>query len=206
MTTKYQLDTLKERLAQPLAGHFAQMRMSPEDRQQRVEEALASKTPRHAAVLVLLFQQDEMLHLVLTVRRKDLRDHAGQVSFVGGRIEEGEAPETAALREAEEEIGIEASQIEILGALTPLYIPPSNFMVHPFVGFYPQKTTYNLQTSEVAEVLEIPLSHFLNPENEHTEIWQRFGKELSVPFYLFDTHKIWGATAMMLAEFCTLWD
>lgn len=198
------LSQLRKRLEAPLPGHFAHLKMSPEDRQARVTEALANQTPREAAVLVLLFLRDDVLHLVLTVRRNDLKDHAGQVSFVGGRIETHETPEAAALREAVEEIGISANNIELLGALSPLYIPPSNFMVYPFVGFHPKTPQYTQQASEVAEILEIPLAHFLNEENKRVEIWERFGKQIEVPFYQYEQHKIWGATAMMLAEFSYL--
>lgn len=157
--------------------------------------------PRQGAVLLLLYPRQETTHLVLTRRRDDLNSHAGQISFPGGRRERVETLEQAALRETREEVGVHPARISILGQLTPLYIPPSDFEVHPFVGWHEDRPVFVPQPAEVAEILEVPLERLLARETRRQERWKRGGISLDVPFYHIGTHKVWGATAMMLSEF-----
>jgi 8-oxo-dGTP pyrophosphatase MutT (NUDIX family) len=141
-------------------------------------------------------------HLVLTRRRDDLQSHAGQVSFPGGRREDGESLQTTALRETFEEVGILPTELALLGRLSSLYIPPSDYEVHPFVAWYKNgRPLFTPQESEVAEILEVPLSHLLDPATRLEEPWEIRSYQLNVPFYLVSGHKVWGATAMMLSEF-----
>jgi 8-oxo-dGTP pyrophosphatase MutT (NUDIX family) len=148
-----------------------------------------------------------VLHLVLTVRTSDLNYHSGQISLPGGGWEAGDASlQETALREAHEEIGITTDGLEILGALTPLYIPPSRNVIHPFVAYMPQRPTFDPDPREVAELLEVPLHLLLDPATQREEDWIWRGAPLHVPFYAVGGHKVWGATAIVLAEFLALLD
>jgi 8-oxo-dGTP pyrophosphatase MutT (NUDIX family) len=157
--------------------------------------------PRQGAVLVALYNKGHHTHLVLTRRRDDLNDHAGQIAFPGGRREGGEALQTTALREAEEEIGLRPAEMTILGQLSLLYIPPTGYEVYPFVAWHDGRPRFRPQVSEVAQILEVSLSHLLDPASQFEETWDYRGMQIQVPFYLVGSHKVWGATAMMLSEF-----
>jgi 8-oxo-dGTP pyrophosphatase MutT (NUDIX family) len=157
--------------------------------------------PRLGGVLLLLYSQNGELYLVLTRRRDDLSSHAGQISFPGGRREEGEPLEMTALREAYEEIGVDPAELTILGTLSSLYIPPSDYEVHPFVAWHPGRPSLVPQEREVAEILEVPLSHLFNPATRQEEEWVIRDFPVRVPFLLVDQHRVWGATAMILSEF-----
>jgi len=153
-----------------------------------------------AAVLVLFYTREDKDYLVLTRRTDKVEFHKGQISFPGGRLEKGEELEQAALREAQEELDIDPGSIRILGMLTPLYIPPSNYCIYPVVALTENRPHFQPSHLEVAEVLEIPLEHLLDPHNVRREMWTIMGAEVEVPFYAFGEHKIWGATAMVLVE------
>jgi 8-oxo-dGTP pyrophosphatase MutT (NUDIX family) len=156
-------------------------------------------------VLALLYPCDGEPHLALTVRTSSLGHHRGQVSLPGGGREDSDASlEAAALREAEEEIGVDASSVQVLGALTPLYVPPSNNCIHPFVGLVRERPQFELDRNEVAELIEVPLAILLDPSTRREEEWDREGKPYQVPFYAIAGHKVWGATAMILAELIAL--
>ena len=162
-------------------------------------------TARDSAVLQLFFPLHNEPHLLFIRRTEDGRAHSGQISFPGGRHEPEDASlMITALREAEEEVGIVASEVEVLGALTPLYIPVSYFLVHPFVAWSDKRPDYLPSKTEVSEILEIPLSHLLNTANKIiTEVQPASmpGVTFRVPAYNLPAGTfIWGATAMMLAE------
>ncbi len=158
---------------------------------------------RIGSVLLLLYCHGDEVHLALTRRRDDLNSHAGQISFPGGRVEAGETLAAAALRETEEEVGVRPSTITILGKLTPIWIPPSDFQVHPFVGWLQGgvRPLFHLAENEVAELLETPLSHLLHPDSRREGIIERQGYRLTVPYFDVDGHMVWGATAIILSEF-----
>ena len=109
-----------------------------------------------------------------------------------------------ALREAYEEINIPPESIRILGELTPLYIPPSNYCIYPIVATAHMRPDFKPSMHEVAQVIEVPLKHLLDPKNIRKEKWSIGRNEMQVPFYSFKEHKIWGATAMVLAELVEL--
>ncbi len=183
-------------------GRSAQLKMAPVLRQNmRLPDDPGQ--PRIGSVLILLYCQRDQLHLVLTRRRDDLRAHAGQISFPGGKREPNEALPTTALRETHEEIGVPAHHLTILGQITPIYIMPSDFEVHPFVAWYNkgQRPIFHPAPYEVAEIIEAPLNHLLNPATRREEMWQLRGRDLLIPFFSVGSHKVWGATAMMLSEF-----
>ncbi|PID86711.1 MAG: coenzyme A pyrophosphatase [Chloroflexi bacterium] len=158
---------------------------------------------RIGAVLVLLYWRDNEMYLVLTKRREDLHAHAGQISFPGGKQEPLEPLLTTALRETEEEVGIPTTAVRSLGQLTTVYIPPSGFLVHPFVGYYQNGAPPQFipSVSEVSQVIEVSLTTLLDPETAVVEPWNFKGHEVLVPYFAVQEHKVWGATAIMLSEF-----
>lgn len=154
---------------------------------------------REAGVLALIYPDDDP-HLVLTVRRDDLPDHPGQVSFPGGQREAGETLPETALREAHEEVDLPPEPVHLLGALTPLFVPPSNFCVHPFVGVIDHVPSLRPTDREVGNILHVPIAHLLAPDTRVVETWTLHGRDIDVPFYRVDDYTVWGATAMMLSE------
>lgn len=155
-----------------------------------------------------LGERHETLYFALTVRGSGLRNHTGQVSLPGGRVEEGETIEAAALREATEEIGVEASTVELLGRLTPLHIPVSGFLLHPVVGVTSMRPAFQRAEWEVARIIEAPVAMLSDPavikRETRTRVAQGQSIDVSVPYFDIDGEKVWGATAMVLAEFCAI--
>jgi 8-oxo-dGTP pyrophosphatase MutT (NUDIX family) len=177
----------------------AQQRLAPSLRP-RQREARKAGQARLAATLLLLYLHEDNLHFVLTRRPDTLKNHGGQISLPGGRKEEGETFDEAALREAREELGIEAP-IQLLGALTSLYIPPSDFQVYPFVGYLPERPTWRHNPSEVAEVIECPLVCLFDDSLKQWEKGEWNGHTFTYGFYALQGHRVWGATAITLSEF-----
>lgn len=190
-------DDLSRILSRPLPGNSAQVRMAPSH---SVRFKPAGPGLREGAVMILLFPTDAGISTLFTVRRQDLADHAGQISFPGGKREDGETFEETALRECEEEIGITLAEINVIGALSPLYIPPTRFIVHPFVGAISPLPAIIPQEREVDAVLKIPLHVLQDPATHQSEEWTIRGESSTVPFFRVDGHVIWGATAMITAE------
>lgn len=191
---------LRARLAESLPGLEAQLRMAPQYRRDPRTVAVDGKDCREGAVLALLFPLDGEVATVLTVRHADLNHHAGQVSFPGGRRDLDETLQETAVREAYEEIGLPADKLTLLGQLTPLYIPPSNFCVYPFVGTTDHRPAYEPHDAEVEHILEVPIRHLLNPETRVEEMWDLRGQRVVVPYYDVAGYTVWGATAMILSE------
>lgn len=194
-------DELKHLFSQPLPGWEAQMQMAPPYRPRYTEAQIQNYHPKISAVLVLFYQKQNEWHLVLIQRRAYEGVHSQQVSFPGGKQEEGETLQQTALRETQEEVGIASESVEIIGTLSSLYIPPSNFLVYPFVAIARHKPQFQKQDYEVEEILEIPVSFFLDKKN-HTETTIMVNKNIpyQVPAFIFEGHVIWGATAIMLSE------
>lgn len=157
-------------------------------------------TPREAGVLALVYPENGELQLVLTRRTDALRGHSGQISFPGGRHDPTDASFTdTALRETCEELGV-CDGIQVVGALSPFYIPPSNFTVHPTVGYLSEPPVFQPNAAEVAEVFMLPLSVLLDPQTKASEEREIQGRKMMIPYYLVNGHKVWGATAAMLSE------
>ena len=155
-----------------------------------------------AAVLLLLWPQDGSLYFVLTRRASDLRGHSGQISLPGGRCDPDDSDHTAtALRETEEELGIATSDVQVLGRLDSIYIPPGNFMVFPVVGALPDPPRFRPRAAEVAEVLPLPLALLFDPQRKRESLQNRKGRCLRIPWYDLGGQMVWGATAMLLSEF-----
>lgn len=195
---------LRTRLAMPLPGHRAHLSMAPSHRLDTALLSVKGKKCREAAVLVLLYPCSEQAMLVLTTRLSSLRDHAGQVAFPGGRRETGETFTETALREAYEEIALDEGGVEVVGALTPLYIPPSRFCVYPIVALCAAPPALRPLEAEVEKVLHVPLSHLLDPRSRAQGRWLVRGEASNVPYYDVEGLPVWGATAMMLAELLAL--
>lgn len=196
------INDIQQKIKQPLPGREAQLNMAPGLRRHFVE------TPDDATVacvMLLLYHKDEDWYFVLIQRMTHEKDrHSGQISFPGGRVEQSDISlEACALRETEEEIGVPQSDIQMLGRLSELYIPVSNYLVHPFVGFLENEPQFIPQLTEVKEILEIPVSKLIDIENKK-KIDMRGGRNIvlkNVPYFDFFGNVVWGATAMMLSEF-----
>jgi 8-oxo-dGTP pyrophosphatase MutT (NUDIX family) len=177
----------------------AQMKISRGPRAD-VAEWQHESDPRLAATLMLLYPEADGLHFLLTRRPDTLNSHAGQISFPGGKQEDGETFIQTALRETCEEVGI-CERIELLGELTPLWIPPSNFEVHPQVGYIKRLPPLRIDSSEVAEVIHTPLEILLDESVKGSDTMQYKDRSFEYGFYHIQGHQVWGATAAMLSEF-----
>ncbi|MEM7115883.1 MAG: CoA pyrophosphatase [Chloroflexota bacterium] len=186
----------------------AQMKLAPMPRP-LVRPLNKPGSPRISAVLMLLYCHDDALHVALTRRRADLKAHPGQISFPGGRNEPPETLQTTALRETEEEVGIPSELIEVVGTLTTIYIPPSDFIVHPFVGWTKngRRPPFAPSPDEVAEMVEVPISQLLKPDSHRREARTApNGMEVNVPYFAVNERtKVWGGTAVILSEFLERW-
>lgn len=191
------IQRLNTRLSEPLPGLEAQVRMSPSKRFARPDPP---NTPIPAAVLILLFPDEDSWRFFLTERTDVVEHHQGQISLPGGAREKDESPEDAAIRETQEELGISETP-EIMGRLSQLHIPVSGFEVAPFVGWLSARPEVEPHDAEVARVHEVTLSDFLAPECHKWEKRTFRSIEIDVPYYELDGVKVWGATAMILSEF-----
>jgi 8-oxo-dGTP pyrophosphatase MutT (NUDIX family) len=197
------LERLQMALGQPLPGAPAQALMAPRPRRQWP----ASFDPahiRHAAGLLLVFPIDASAHIVLTVRADTLGRHGGQVSLPGGVVEAGETFEEAAIREAHEEVGLSPDDVRVLGALTPLDIPISGFRLHPIVAAAAERPALTPADGEVASILEVSIGELVDPARQVTTTRVGEGRDLTVPAFRVGGVEIWGATAMVVAEFLSL--
>lgn len=202
-------DKLRVRLKQPLPGLEAQMKMVPGSRRREVMTRGNGYEAKKAAVLACFYPEDDgEIHIVLIRRNEYDGVHSGQISFPGGKLEDHD-PDLVhtALREAEEETNILISQVEVLGEITDIYIPPSNFLVKAVVGWSPFRPDLIPDPSEVSEILTVPLKELTNPESrQHSEILRRDQTRNSVPCFIIGGNVIWGATAMLLSELVELVD
>ena len=190
---------LKSGLQQPLPGHPVQQTMAPDPRRNNPDRQ--RRPLRQAGVLFLFYARDGRVHLPFIERQRYDGPHSGQIALPGGKREVGDSDLAAtAVRETGEEIGVPGSCIRVLGQLTPVYIPNSHYMVTPSVGLMSAVPTFRPDPAEVKAVLECPLALLLDPACRKREIWNIGNLDVNVPFFHVGEHRIWGATAMMLAE------
>jgi 8-oxo-dGTP pyrophosphatase MutT (NUDIX family) len=196
------VDHLTEALNETLPGESAQRLMAPPHRVSTEEYLRLNRNAKKSSVLILFYPKNNIPHLALILRNEYKGVHSGQVSFPGGKIEEKDAsPEATALRETREEIGIDAPNITIIGKLTKLYIPVSNFWVYPFVGMLSYSPIFNIDVKEVKQLIEVPIKEILS-ENIISTAYIKLKDDIKikVPVFNLQEHIIWGATAMMLSE------
>lgn len=160
-------------------------------------------TIRSAAGLLLVYPVDRRAHVALTVRSERVR-HGGQVSLPGGVVEAGESFEQTALRESHEEVALDARAVRVLGRLTPLDIPVSGFRLHPIVAFTSERPALQPADAEVDRILEVPVATLLEPSTVEWQMMTRGAATFEVPAFRVSHAVIWGATAMVLAEFLAL--
>lgn len=158
--------------------------------------------PRNAAVMMLLYPKNSMTHLVLIVRNSYPGVHSSQIAFPGGKVEVSDVSlQQTALRETREEIGIAADKINVLRAFSSVYIPPSNFLVFPFLGICTEELNFIPEPTEVERILEVSLTDFLDEKNVKLKrMATSYTVETDVPVFVVGDQIIWGATAMMLSE------
>lgn len=190
-----------ERSLQNLPGFEAQIKLAPISRIQEFNNPSSNGNVRKSAVLILFYPDNGIIKTVLMERASDNSVHSGQISFPGGKYEtQDKNLENTALREAWEEVGLETEKVTILGPLSKLFIPPSNFDVYPFVGYTLEKPQFNTNR-EVESLIEIDINRLIKPETfTEMPIIVRNSTKIQVPCYLVDQHIIWGATSMIISE------
>ncbi len=187
----------------PLSASLSHEKMMPFERKELLANMnLKERNPKEAAVTMLFYPKNHETHLVLIVRNSYKGVHSAQIAFPGGRFEPEDVDfKTTALRETEEEIGVNRNKIEIVKAFTSLYIPPSNFMVYPFLGICKEEICFVPDPFEVAAIIELPLVVFRNDSIVTIEtLTTSYANQIEVPAFKIDGHIVWGATAMMLSE------
>lgn len=186
-----------------LPAKEAHFKMAPPERIQFLENLdQESFNPKNAAVLMLVYPKGDKAHLAFIVRNAYDGTHSSQIAFPGGKYELSDINfEATAIRETHEEIGVHPDKIKIIKAFTHLYIPPSNFMVYPYLGFCSAEIEFILDPKEVAGIIEISLLEIVNDDLiVNTNIQTSYAEKIFTPAFLINDHLVWGATAMMLSE------
>jgi 8-oxo-dGTP pyrophosphatase MutT (NUDIX family) len=197
---------LEDAFTRELPGAAAQAHLAPIPRRPW-PNGFGEEQIRHAAGLLLVFPtatNAQQAHILLTVRADTLGRHGGQVSLPGGVVDAGETFEQAALREAREEVGLSTDLVRVLGTLTPLDIPVSGFRLHPIVGVSERRPQLTPAVREVARILEPAIDSLMAPDCVVHARRARDGVAMTVPGFHLEGVEIWGATAMVLAEFLSL--
>jgi 8-oxo-dGTP pyrophosphatase MutT (NUDIX family) len=203
MDFQYFLEYVPNLAEAELPAMEAHIKMAPFERIESLKNyAVENNSPRMAAVMMLFYPKNRITHLVLIVRNSYEGVHSGQIAFPGGKYEtEDEIFSKTALRETQEEVGVSPAIIDVIKAFTQVYVPPSNFIVHPFLGICKEEICFVLDPSEVSSIIELPLSVFLNDEILiESKISTSYAKEINVPAFDIEGHVVWGATAMILSE------
>ena len=204
MMRNLSLDHIITCLKQPLLGWDAQKLLAPPYREEEIEQAKNKiNRARKSAVLIMLYEKSGKLFFPVIQRTEYKGAHSGQIALPGGKFEKtDDSFEYTALRETEEEIGIKRKNVSIIGHLSELYIPPSNFMVKPFVGFFSEKPDFKIDLKEVQRIIEIPLSAFFKSGvvKEKPFISSSSGATKKAPYFAVENIEIWGATAMIISE------
>jgi 8-oxo-dGTP pyrophosphatase MutT (NUDIX family) len=194
---------LRQRMNLPLPGLSAQVKMAPPGRLS-VEEYLKRKDakPTKSAVLISLFPDKDSIFTVFILRPQEQGVHSNQISFPGGKSEpHDKSLEETALRETSEEVGIHPDEVAVIGHLTSIYIPVSNYLVLPVLGLMDARPHFSVNFSEVKQVIECDCRLLLDPAAKgHAQFTSGAGSLIDAPYYRIHHHLIWGATAMMISE------
>ncbi len=188
-------------------GETSHYIMAPEMRKKELDKVKIDKlNPREAAVMMLCYPKNQILHLALILRPTYEGVHSGQIALPGGKVEKEDANyQETALRETWEEIGVEQQTVTVVKSLTRVYIPPSNFWVYPFLGYANEQPKFERQIEEVDKIIEIPLTDLLDESNVFLKkITTSYANDIEVPCFKLDGYTVWGATAMMLSELKSL--
>jgi len=192
---------LKTEIAKGLPGTEVQWQMASSDRFVRNFPRVPGDDARIAAVLILLYPDNRSIHTVFMQRPDYDGVHGGQISFPGGKKEpDDEDVIRTALREANEETGVNPAETKLIGTMTPLYIPVSKMIVTPVIGWIEKKPVFNYQPAEVEFLIEADLKKLLDPSIVKTKPFEIRGELIEVKYYDYDGNTIWGATAMILNE------
>ena len=190
---------LKKRINTNLPGRDSHNKMKVNYRE-KIKFPFTINKAKPAAVLLLLYPNDNQIFFYLTKRTENLKYHKGQISLPGGSKERGETLLETALRETEEEIGVNKNEISILGNITPLFIPVTGFMMTPFIGFISKKPLIKLDSTEVADIFSVNILELIN--NDKLVTYRQIkGKNLNIPYFSLNNYQVWGATSMVLSEF-----
>ena len=186
-----------------LPATHAHAKMAPSNRLDLIKAIDFSKvTPKQAAVLMLFYPKASQTHLALILRTSYNGVHSSQIAFPGGKVEDFDVDlRETALRETHEEIGVNPNHVNVIRAFTEVYIPPSNFMVYPYLGYSESELEFILQEDEVAGLVEFPFADFMNDKIiVNTTMKTSYAGSIEVPGFQVREHFVWGATAMMLSE------
>ncbi|MGB9771213.1 MAG: NUDIX hydrolase [Candidatus Kapaibacteriota bacterium] len=204
MELEFFIDKLKNILiSKRLKGMNSHVKMSPKIDGKPYRTLVPAGNPRLSSTLLLLIgEKFKDLKILFTLRSSNVQHHKHQISFPGGHCEGGENEIETALREAREEVGIEPDMVTIIGKLSPLYVPPSDTLIIPIVGYTKLLPQLKANTNEVEEIFFHPLNYFMDFENRKIEKWIIKGNEVYVPLWrIHPSVPLWGATAMILSEF-----
>ncbi len=197
-------DLLSKRLKNGLPGSEAQDIMAPSNRRELVKLSTDADKARPSSILIILYPDSMGDISTVFIKRVEYPGvHSGQIAFPGGKFEtEDTSLLQTALRETKEEIGLEIPENLVAGKLTNLYVPPSNYIISPYVAVLDKIPLLNPDFIEVAEAFSVPLSHFLSPESRVVRSYKtNSGIEIPIPGFTFGNYFIWGATAMIFSEF-----
>ena len=200
MDFQHFITQLEITITNDLPGEESQQKMRV-NYDQSVELPFSKNNSTPAAVLILLYLEDNEIYFFLTKRTDELENHKGQISLPGGTQEKNEKLIDTALRETQEEIGINKTSISIIGTITPLFVPVTGFMIYPFIGYSLNKLYPKPDPVEVATIFSVNISDLLNKENRTTEQRNIRGYDVQVPYFKLNDYQVWGATSMILSEF-----
>lgn len=200
-------EEISKAFLKPLPGWEAQKRMINYDRPQADNIQMIDPQARKSAVLALLYPKDDKIYTVLILRNVYEGTHSGQISFPGGKYEPDDSSLWhTALREANEEVGLNPNSVQQLGILTPVYIPPSRFLVTPFLAFAKSAPSFKADPFEVQRIIETPVNLFLDATKiaEKKMFLKSFNESVTIRYYDVEGEVLWGATAMILSEICDI--
>mgnify|MGYP003981625205 CR=1 FL=1 len=196
-------DRLVGRLKQKLPGYSAQRKMSPSIRNGG-EDYPDPKFSQASSVLILVFPKGNQVCTVL-IERTAIGPHASQISLPGGKRDKDDPSDGyTALRETWEEVGVKPENIEIIGNLSPLYVPHSNFGIHPYIAFTTNEPDFIPNPDEVASILIVSIEQLFSSTTKRNRIISDGSMNINAPYYDVEGHMVWGATAMILSEFETI--